>query len=246
VFDILGRHQSSIFLAAEDITPTPETISALLKLFNDKGFLPSTYQEIGGASIGPQIRLRLNSPNNEWLIDFDTQRIDIQKRPISLKGQNIGDVETFVHDVEDFFSRILSYFKKKGHRLSLATSGLLPEMSPDQLETIYTRLFNNSIAFYDHNRPFDWKFRLVSKVATDMNEIEEEINVITNINRIKGQTVDAVKFDRIEIAFDINTTPENKDTRFEVQSLNKFYNRALFFQQQILDDLRGVINGRRG
>lgn len=247
MFDILGKHQSSIFIAAEDITPTPETISVLLNLFRDKGFLPSTYQEIGvGTGLGPQIRLRLNSPNNEWLVDFDMQRIDIQKLPTTSKGRNIGNVEAFVNDAQNFFSRILSHFGKKGHRLSLVTSGLLPEMSGQQIDTVYTKIFSNSISFYDTNRPFEWKSRFLSKVTTDMNGTEEEFNVITNIGRIRGQSVDPAapaKLDRIEISFDINTSPDNKDTRFGAESLNNFFNKALSLRQIILDDLRGVTNG---
>ena len=65
MFDMIGRYQTSLFVNASEIIPSPEIISTLLDMFRDKGLLPTTFQEIGPQSVASIVRLQLNSPNNE-------------------------------------------------------------------------------------------------------------------------------------------------------------------------------------
>lgn len=246
MFDILERYQASFFVKATDIIPSPEVISTLLNMFSDKGFLPTTFQEIGPQSPSPQVRLRLNSKNNEWGINFASHRIDIEKNPVVAAGKNVGDVETFAKETKDFFSRILGHFRKKGHRLSIITSGMLKEMTHKELLEVYTKLFR-PLPFYERDMPFEWKCRCVARSEKHIEESSEPLNVITNINRVKGQLSDstsyATEFERIEVAFDINTIAENEDTRFNAESFNDFFNSALDIRSDILNQIRKVIYG---
>lgn len=243
MFDILERYQASFFVKATDIIPSPEVISILLNMFSDKGFLPTTFQEIGLQSPSPQVRLRLNSKNNEWGINFASHRIDIEKNPVVAAGKNVGDVETFVKETKDFFSRILGHFRKKGHRLSIITSGMLKEMTHKELLEVYTKLFR-PLPFYEQNMPFEWKCRSVAKSEKHIKKTGP-LNVITNINRVKGKLFDptnyAPEFERIEVSFDINTIPENEDARFNAESFNDFFSSALDIRSDILNQIRKVI-----
>lgn len=246
MFDILERYQAIFFVKATDIIPSPEVISTLLNMFSDKGFLPTTFQEIGQQSPSPQVRLRLNSKNNEWGINFASHRIVIEKNPVVAAGKNVGDVETFAKETKDFFSRILGHFKKKGHRLSIITSGMLKEMSHKELLEVFTKFFR-PLPFYERDMPFEWKCRCVSKFEKHIEESSEPLNVITSINRIKGQlfqpTSYSTEFERIEVAFDINTIAENEDTRFNAESFNDFFSNALDVRSNILNQIRKVIYG---
>jgi hypothetical protein len=87
-------------------------------MFRDKGLLPTTFQQLGPQSPTPLVRLRLNSQNKEWVINFASHRIDIEKNPVLAAGKNMGDVEEFAKDANDFFSRILGYLKKRGQSKS--------------------------------------------------------------------------------------------------------------------------------
>jgi hypothetical protein len=247
MFDILERYQASFFVKTTDIIPSPEVISTLLNMFSDKGFLPTTFQEIGPQSPSPQVRLRLNSKNNEWGINFASHRIDIEKNPVVAAGKNVGDVETFAKETKDFFSRILGHFRKKGHRLSIITSGMLKEMTHKELLEVFTKLFR-PLPFYERDMPFEWKCRYVARSEKKhIEESSEPLNVITNINRVKGQLLDptsyATEFERIEVAFDINTIAENEDTRFNAESFDDFFNSALDIRSDILNQIRKVIYG---
>ena len=80
MIDIKLKYQASIFLNASDIGPSPENITTLVALFKDIGFMPSTFQEIGGSAQMP-IRLGLSTASNEWTIRFASHQINIEKHP---------------------------------------------------------------------------------------------------------------------------------------------------------------------
>jgi len=239
MFDIIGKYQASVFGNLADIGPSPEIISKLLMLFSDKNLLPGTFTEISAQIPQPQTRLRLSSQNNEWNLNFATHRLDIEKNATYPKGQNLGTVEEFAEQAHEFFNRILTEFKKKGNRIALITSGLLKEMPEEKLADIYDKLFK-PIPFYGDNSPFEWNTRSVARKTLEINGIQEPINVITNINRVRGQLMqpsNILEFDRIEIGFDINTIQENQETRFSVGAIESFFSGANVIRNQILKDL---------
>lgn len=237
MFDILTRYQASVFVNLGEITPAPETISKMMLLFREENLLPSTFQEI--SQLGVQTRIRLSSLNNEWAINFGTDRINIEKNPIDVKGKNLGKIEDFTEHAFKLIVRVLSEIKKKGNRLSLLTNGLLNEMSSDKLDEIYYKLFN-PIPFYSDNHPFEWKSKSVARTVTEMNRLREILNVITEINRVRGKMMQPpfMDFDRIEIGFDINTIAENSESRFDIDSINNFYSNAIILR----DDILGAIS----
>jgi hypothetical protein len=214
MFDIIGKYQASVFGNLADISPSPELISKLLMLFKD-------------------------NQNNEWNLNFATHRLDIEKNATDPKGQNLGTAEEFAEQAHELFSRILTEFKKKGNRISLITSGLLKEMPEEKLADIYDRLFN-PIPFYGDTSPFEWNTRSVARRTLEINGIQESINVITDINRVRGQLMqpnNILEFNRIEIGFDINTIQENQETRFSVDVIESFFSGANEIRNQILKDL---------
>lgn len=244
MFDILDKYQASLFLNASEIVPSPDVISALLNIFRDKGFVPTTFQEIGPQSPTPRVRLRLNSPNNEWGINFATHRLDIEKNPVVAAGKNIGKINAFVDDVIDFIGRILSHFNKKGRRLSIITSGMLKEMSNERLDSIYNKLFR-PLPFYRQTLPFEWNYRSAVRSVIKIDNYDEEINVITSINRVRGQLMEPqhiTKFDRIQVAFDINTLAEKDTDRFSVESLKEFFEGALNVRTKIIKEIKEMID----
>jgi hypothetical protein len=117
-------------------------------------------------------------------------------------------------------------------------------MSEEQLADIYNRLFK-TIPFYHDNHAFEWNSRSVAKLPTVIGELEESINVITQINRVRGKTlapIDAIEFDRIQIAFDINTIQENKETRFKIETVELFLSEANKIHNNLLKELLEFLN----
>ena len=74
---------------------------------------------------------------------------------------------------------------------------------------------------------------------------EEDVNVVTSINRIQGTFIDdglGKQFDRIEVAFDINTLSERVDERFDVVLLADFVAEAIEIRSRIIDQIESEID----
>ncbi|HDJ89351.1 MAG TPA: hypothetical protein ENG40_01485 [Thermoprotei archaeon] len=246
MIEVRTKYQTSIFGNFKDIMPTSEIIKKLLDLFSDKNFLPSTFQELSPGLEGPQTRIQLVTLNNEWIIHFATHRIDIEQKNPTLAEDKTEYLKSFIQESLEIFKRILEAFRKRSNRLSLVTGGLLKEMSEDKLKRIYI-LFYKPIDFYKTNPPFEWNSRHVSRIKRAIGEIEEEINIITNIDRLKGGMIkdnQHIPFDRIGIGFDINTAGENDNLRFGFEEISLFYDLCIEIRDNILQDIKERLNER--
>ena len=244
MFDIKMRYQVSIFVDANDITPSPEMIGPLIDIFRDKNFIPNTFQEIGPSSPAPRVRLRLSTMNNEWGIAFATNRIDINKNPIEPRGTNLGELPSFCSEAMELFERILNKFNKKANRLTLNTTGLYEEMTEAQLSAAYAKLFKTT-KFYSENPPFEWDWRSVSEIPTTILELTDSLNVIIVLRRVTGEISEqsgVSNIDRIQCSPDINTPGKNTNYRFELPHINNFFSQALEIHNMLIEQIEEYIN----
>ena len=243
MIEIPSKYEASFFGRIEDIKPSPDTIAVLLEILRDKGLLPTTLHEIGLR--GPIARLRMASPDNEWAIGFVSERIIFQKNMTKPKGANMGTLEEFGKEVAEFSKKILQRFPIKGTRLALVTGGMMAEMTEESLQKVYEGLFH-PVRFYVDNRPTEWSSRSVAQRSLTVNGREERLNVLTDINRVRGEfsLADGVSsFDRIEVGFDINTLQRNVETRFDAESVADFYPKALKLRTDLLLQVEDLVNG---
>ncbi|MBE1427006.1 hypothetical protein H4684_003690 [Desulfomicrobium macestii] len=244
MFDINGKYQASIFGNFTDISPNSENIIKILSLFKEENYIPSTIQEISQIASGNAHRVQLITNDREWHINFLTNRIDIEKNPIDSKGNNLGKIEDFTNYSVKTFEKILLEFNKKSSRFSLVTSGLLKEISSEKLDCIYCKLFNQ-IKFYEDNPPFEWNFRTVSKIKKELLGSQENYNIISSINRLQGifsSQSESYNFDRIEVQFDINTTHENQETRFELKHIDEFMKQAVSIRADLIEEFKEYLD----
>ncbi len=246
MIDIPSKYEAVFFGNIEDIKPATDTITVLIEMFKDKNMLPSTFRTYTPKRPITPMRLRLSAPDKEWVIDFSLDRISIQKNIVKPRGANMGTTEDFVKEAIARMKRILQKYPRKANRLALITEGLMKEMSEDQLNGIFERLFR-AIEFYKENVPNEWGYRSVSKVEMPIKGKEDAVNAITTIKRIKGEYEEperVVPMDRILIGSDINTFHENVEPRFEIESINDFFAKALELRGKILDQVEDAINGQ--
>jgi hypothetical protein len=244
MIDIKMKYQATIFVDASNIIPTPDNTKTLIDLFSDKELIPNTFREISSSSPVPLVRLSLASSTNEWVINFASRRIDIERHPIEPQGRNLGELSEFCSEVTNFFERIVKTFKKKANRLALVTNFLLEEMTDSNLARVYLKLFNPP-KFYEETQPFEWNWRSVSRRPIDLEELTEALNVITMINRVSGEFVikdEVALFNRIQLSFDINTTSENREHRFDFCHITNFYDSVLKFHNDLLMEIMEFIN----
>lgn len=243
MFDIAQSYQASAFIDASKVQPTPETISKLLTLFSDKGFLPSTFQEISPNNPFPQTRLALSTPTGGWRINFASNRVDFEKHPTDIRGSNLGDPMPFIEDVRELSNRVFKHLNKKAKRITFLSGGMLAEMGEVQLASIYKNLFN-SLPYYSDNPSFEWSQRIASNSQSKIGKKSETLNVITQISRVMGQfvTPDSVRdFSRIEIKFDINTSANNDENRFGAADFKLFLTGALKLREDLIKQIQGRV-----
>lgn len=244
-----GKYQASFFADLLDIKPSAQYIPPLLEMFADKNLVPNTAQEFGPLLTSPQIRLILSSPDNEWILLFETQRINVVKNATQPLGTNLGTPEQFAADAIDFFNRIVLRFPRKGNRLALVTEGLMAEMSGSKMEQIYAAFFV-PFGLYDQKSTLTWNSTFLTKRTVELAGQTEALNILTSINRIQPEypskflpePTQSTSQDRIQLTFDINTLPENREFRFQMPHVHAFYPEVLRIRESLLSALGERVN----
>jgi len=232
MIDINLKYQIAIFGAFEEIVPNPDTLKYLIETFSDKALIPTTFQEIG--QNGLVNRLRLKSMDDLFNIVFSSNRIDILKTNQSDDNVEMGSLEKFIKESMDISRKINIKFPKKFNRLAFVTNMFIKELDKDEMYSIYQKTVN-SIDLYKLNEPIEWNNRVASRIPVKLNS-EELFNVISEINRVKGNRKirsGIQPFDRIELNFDINTSQTNTDYRFEIDDVNLFLDKAVELERQL-------------
>jgi len=237
-------YQFGFFAPNTHLQPKPDIIGRLLEAFKDKGFIPTTAQELQiGPAIKTRLQLQFTSPNGEWNLAFEPHRALLKKENVA--GTGIGSPEDFCNEANEIFNQLLKVNPFTGTRLSYATKGLLPELNPAKLDEVNKRLLNH-ISFYEEHPPYQWTTRNVAKFDVSLGEMTETLNVITDINRVQGtiaRDTGPLSFDRIEIGFDINTYQENTIPRFTTNHVGLFLREAVKQSQNIMVEIKGKLNG---
>lgn len=245
MIDIKLKYQASFFADIKSIKPTSETISILLETFRDKEFIPNIIQELGSPELGFEPRVQLTNLRGEWAITFGTNRVNIEKFFRDEKGNNIGTLENFCSDINEFYKRIYERFDIKSNRLALVTTYLLEEMSRETLDAAYTNIAD-PIQIYIDNPPFEWAARAAAKTPIRFIGMEEIINVLTTISRAKMEMNlpdKIIPLDRIQVQLDINTNQESSNSRFDKTNTNEFYKAILPIHNTLLSEVEDKIHG---
>lgn len=230
--------------------PDPDIIGRLLRAFKDKNFIPTTVREFQLVAQGPQagfrpgnrLQLQFITPNQEWNLGFEQQRVLLKKG--SLTDTKIGTPAEFRIEAVGVVRLLLGEIPFSGTRLSYATKGLLPEMPVDGLTEANKRVLS-PVQFYLENPPREWSTRNVARIEASLGAKREILNVITGISRVQGAVVegdDSKPIDRIEVAFDINTDHENTAQRFAAEDIDPFLQVALEKSEQILKEIEAKLH----
>lgn len=164
--------------------------------------------------------------------------IDISQNLTDAKGNNIGDIKQFSTEASDIFVRIMDKYQQKAHRLAILGSLVLKEMSSQALDDLYPKIFN-PVSTHKENKPVEWNFRAVSRIEKEINGNSEMLNYITEISRVPVQTIfdQFISSDRIVVNLDINTVPDNTNSRFEKLDIVDFYRNAHGWYNDLLSEL---------
>lgn len=244
MIDLSIRYQVAMFGNFEDISPKPDTLKYFIDSFLDKELIPVTVQEVNLLNpTNPINRLSLKSSDEVWSIGFGSNRVDIQKNNKDVGVTDMNSLKSFLDEVKKITEIINNKFPKKFNRLSLVTKYLLPEMTKEEITGIF-RKNNNPIDFFKENEPVEWKNRVVTRIPVKIQE-EETVNVISELNRIKGNlkiNSKIVAIDRVELKFDINTYQGLTEFRFTHNELLQFIEFAFELESNLKDQFEKTLN----
>lgn len=244
MIDLSIRYQVAMFGNFEDISPKPETLKYFIDSFLDKELIPVTIQEVNLLNpTNPINRLSLKSQDEVWSIEFGSNRLDIQKSNKDVGVTDMNSLKIFLEEVKKIAEIINNKFPKKFNRLSLVTRYLLPEMSKEEITEIFHKT-NNTIDFFKDNEPVEWKNRVVARIPVKIQD-EETMNVISELNRIKGNlkvnsNIQAI--DRVELKFDINTYQGLTEFRFSYNELIQFIDFAFNIESNLKEQYEKILS----
>jgi len=244
VFDIL--YKISVFGDFLDIEPTPENMVDMIEKFKDYGMIPSVFQEmslevdyINNTQKNEQLqRLSLVSKDNKERLLISSNRIDFEIMPSDDKAWSDEKLSEHNKKISDSFRILLEYFKKTSNRLALNSNTIITNIEEKQFKDIFDS-FSKPIGIYNDKSLKKWSTYFVA-----MKEIviggKENLNIITEINEAKeikniGQNIYSKGF---LVNIDINTAPENTDSRFQSGSIGTFIGISNKIKADIIKDIK--------
>ncbi|MHA1789464.1 MAG: hypothetical protein ACTSXT_09575 [Candidatus Helarchaeota archaeon] len=236
MIDFALKYQSVIFGSFEEITPNADNFKYFIDEFRDKELIPAMFQEVSAK--GVKNRFILKSQNDEWNIEFGSDRLDIKKVNRNINVINFGNKEGFLKDVLSILEVVFSKFPRKSNRISFISHYFCKPLKTQELNNIILNISDLPKTFIN-NPPVNWNHRYVSRIEKMINKKKELLNFIGEINRIQGRLkIDSeIKdFDRIELKFDINTFQNNQDYRFEQNDLVDFYTKVNKWENDLLNE----------
>ncbi len=237
IIDLFLKYQVNIFIDTTSIIPNPNTISKVLELFKDDGLIPSTIVEIGPS--GQIHRLRMSTTDSRWGIVFLSRYINIEHfgEPEPKKDE----MDNFLSKAKKYTQKIFQYLGQKSNRLAFIVDLALKEMTEKELKRCYSKFFV-PLPSYESNSPFEWKNRSISKEKISLVDTIETMNVITEVRRARELIASKGIFDRVFIQYEINTNPENKETRFSIKQFDTFIDIAKDEYNKIFIELESTLN----
>lgn len=235
------KYQAAIFTNATDIVPKPDTLTYFIQKFSDKELIPGTFQEIGPGGVSE--RFNLKDTNGVWSIEFNSNRIDIIKVNSNIGVTELSSIDDFVKEVKNISEIILNKFSRKAHRLALVNTYIIMDLDNKDYSRVFTKLFN-PIPTYKNNDRSEWGSRMVSRIENTFGDKKELHNVITEINRLKGNLnikSNTENVERIQAKLDINTYQGNSEPRFDFADMVSFFDQTAKWQNSLKEEINSII-----
>ena len=179
------------------------------------------------------IAIELFSPNKQLIIQIANNRINILKNTQfddTGKKTEYNDKE-FLETAQDIQKRLLKHYKVTGSRIAYIIN-----FCREDSEEVKNKLLNDHL--YKYSESFEWGARNAVRENFSINGKEEVINIVTSINFYPENLKITIGSNTIEIGgvmynLDINTVPENIQTRVDENFISEFYKKALELSNKI-------------
>lgn len=243
--DKVLNYQMSLFGTFTNVQPNIDLTMKIFESLKDEGFIPGTAQvntlnPIENKMIS-ETRLQMLSTDKAWSVVFLAERIDINYSFVG--GDNginsLDEVsEKTTRICEKAFAPIAA---TTGTRLAVNGQFLLKKMNENKKKTFISR-FITAPKVYEGKPLTEWNVRYNSLTSIDTGEnSSENSNYIINIGDIIGiDSQTGVTELRTAVGIDINTSPNNLESRYTVKELLYFSEGALAKMKATLTEIEGA------
>lgn len=223
----------------KDIEYKTDIVLKLMELFQEYGLLPNSIQEFNPQiSMSPISRPLFSTSDNLFSIEIGADRIIIRDENLNTS------LDQFIGDATVIIEKVFRTFDKKASRVSFLNEILFPKMEIEKLNSLNLK-FINPLDFYKNSHPFEWHTSNISRSTIEVSDRSEVINIATGIGRAQGTMIEnhqEVRFDRIHLKVDINTIPENIETRLTADHIRAFLEAATTASNDIIVQVESVVN----
>lgn len=244
--DIMSKainYQLSIF-GKFSIIPTPDTVASLMTKINQttqKTMLPnmitSQQIEIPSNRISAISNLGFITQDQMYSIAILNDRIDVTYNRVDEKGVSQEDFYAFAVNV---LSVIIDNSNIVANRLA-ANIQFICAMSDFNVMYAKGKELLKNAAYYDNKDYSEWSLRTNALDSINIIGSDEGINVITDISSAQDPTGKAL----IAFHIDINTFPQNTNSRFGKDALEPFVSSIIPIASNIAADMeRLIIHGQ--
>lgn len=225
------------------IQTSVESITKLMDGLNNLGFgelLPSMIHGqklnlIEGKAI-PTSNLSFNSTDGSIQIVCMDNRIDCIIRPtISEKI----DLDKDLLKCKSLLEVIISHYNILGNRLAINIDAIGNKKIADYSTTEFGRGLSSSINYYKGRIISEISVHLNTRIPIELYEMEEMINVITNISTAVNNEEQS---NLLLCHIDINTVPEKQGLRFKNDVLEQFISQIKGIIRQIISEFEVMEN----
>lgn len=234
------RYQASIFGNFNDISPNSKLISKVMSDLHEYDLIPSAFNELD-VNFNSVKRIEFFSSNKKINIRIAGGRIDIETNISPIQDISneikIQKLDHFLDDVKKLFNYQLNSFAKKGYRISLVTTIFDGDKQSSQIKSLYNKVINQN-EYYKSKDVFEWNVRSVVHQNKEIMGNNETLNVLSEVSKGKGiisnlETKINSEFNGLIYVVDINTVPEQRETRIDIDFINEFYNHAKEIKYEI-------------
>lgn len=225
------------------IQTSVESITKLMEGLNGLGFgelLPSMIpgQKLNlleGKAI-PTTNLSFNSTDGSIQIVCMDNRIDCIIRPTV--SEKI-DLDKDLLKSRKLLDVIISHYSILGNRLAINIDVIGNNKVSDFSTTKFGKTLSSSINYYNGKIISEFSANLNTRIPIQLSEVEEIVNVITNINTAVNNKDQS---NLLLCHIDINTVPEKQGLRFKNDVLEQFVNQIKGIIQQIVAEFEVMDN----
>lgn len=146
----------------------------------------------------------------------------------------------FVEEVGPYMGAFARGFERPAHRVALVREGFLA-LTPQQMAELPARLFVVPELFMAP-APFEWDWRLVSALPREFGGVREPLNTAVTVKRATGAFLRPggrmEPFDKVRLDFDMSTSHERSDARFNPEQVEAFFATCLRWHEELWNQMQ--------